>query len=173
MSPPKKRQGKQELIDALGMAFRQAQNRTQVFDELVAARLGINTTDLLCLDLIEQNQRLTAGKLAELAGLTTGAVTGVLDRLERLGYARRIRDERDRRRVFVELTDAAVERTHAIYGPFKEEWDRLLSRYTVDELRLFVEMLGLGEEVGVRQVEHLRSLGVERLPGFRLEDGAT
>jgi DNA-binding MarR family transcriptional regulator len=173
MDAPRRRQSKKELMDELAMAFRQAQNRTQVFDELIAERLGINTTDLLCLDLIEQNKRLTAGRLAELAGLTSGAVTGVLDRLERLGYARRMRDEQDRRRVFVELTDDAVEKTHAIYGPFKEEWDRLLSRYTVDELRLFVEMLGLGEQVGVRQLEHLRSLGVERLPGFRLEDRAS
>jgi DNA-binding MarR family transcriptional regulator len=160
---------KAQLMDEIAMAFRQAQNRTQVFDELVADRLGINTTDLLCLDLIEQNGRLTAGRLAELAGLTTGAVTGVIDRLERVGYARRLRDESDRRRVLVELTDEAVTKTHAIYGPFKEEWDRLLSRYTADQLQMFIDMLGLGEEVGIRQLEHLRTLGVERLPGFSLE----
>jgi DNA-binding MarR family transcriptional regulator len=160
----RRRQTKAELVDELGMAFRVAQNRSQALDELVAQRLGVNLTDLRCLDIVEQQGRITAGRLAELAGLTTGAVTAVLDRLEQLGYARRVRDTNDRRRVLVELTERAQRATWEIYGPLKAEWDRLLARYTVEELRLFLDMLDRGEEVGRRQVEHLRTLGPKRRP---------
>jgi DNA-binding MarR family transcriptional regulator len=142
------------------MAFRRDQNRSDVFDELVAQSLGINTTDLRCLDIIQQHQRITAGRLAELAGLTTGAITSVLDRMERLGYARRVRDTEDRRRVLVEMTEEALEAMGKIYGPAKQEWDALFARYTAEELRSFLDMLLAAEEIGRRQLEHLRSPGV-------------
>jgi DNA-binding MarR family transcriptional regulator len=158
-----RKQTKAELIDQIGMAFRRDQNRSDVFDELVAERLGINSTDLRCLDIIQQHDRITAGRLAELAGLTTGAVTSVLDRIERLGYARRVRDTDDRRRVLVEMTEDALEAMWKLYGPAKEEWEQMFSRYTADELRVFLAMLTEAEEVGRRQLERLRSLEAERV----------
>jgi DNA-binding MarR family transcriptional regulator len=154
---PGHKQTKSELIEELGMAIRASQNRSDALDDLVAQRLQINSTDLRCLDIIQQHERLTAGRLAELAALTTGAVTAVLDRLERMGYARRVPDTEDRRRVLVELTEEAFHRTWEIYGPLKDEFDRVLARYTADELRLLLKMLSEGEEVGRRQLERLRS----------------
>jgi DNA-binding MarR family transcriptional regulator len=158
-----KKQTKAELIAEIGMAFRRDQNRSDVFDELVAERLGINSTDLRCLDIIQQHDRITAGRLAELAGLTTGAVTSVLDRMERLGYARRVRDTEDRRRVLVEMTENALDAMWKLYGQAKEEWDQMFSRYTAGELRVFLHMLTEAEEVGRRQLERLRSLEAERV----------
>ncbi|MGH3128797.1 MAG: MarR family transcriptional regulator [Gaiellaceae bacterium] len=70
----------------------------------------MNRTDLRCLNIIENNGAMTAGRLAELSGLTTAAVTSVLDRLERAGYARRVRDQPDRRQVMVEVTPLLAER---------------------------------------------------------------
>lgn len=69
------------------------------YDELVAARLGINRTDLRCLDLLHETGTMSAGPLAVGSGLTTGATTRMLDRLERIGYIRRLPDREDRRRV--------------------------------------------------------------------------
>lgn len=151
------RQSKTQLIEELGAAVRASQNRTQALDEMAARLLGINRTDLTCIDIIEQHGQITAGKLAELSGLTTGAVTAVLDRMEQVGYARRVRDTKDRRRVLVELTDKAREESWAIYGPLGEDWNRFLASYTVDELRLFLDMLERGEEVGRRHLERLRA----------------
>src|SRR5687767_15738873 len=67
----------------------------------IAARAGITPTDLESLDLLRRLGPMTAGRLAELTGLTTGAITGMIDRLERRGYARREADPSDRRRVIV------------------------------------------------------------------------
>jgi DNA-binding MarR family transcriptional regulator len=153
------RGGKRALIDALNHAFRQDQNRTQAFDELAAKRLGINLTDLRCMDIIEQHGGMTAGDLAEAAHLTTGAVTAVLDRLERAGYACRVRDEVDRRRVRVELTAKAHEAAADIYLPLGADFERFFDRYTSDELRFLLEML---ERAGEVQSRHLDRLKAER-----------
>jgi DNA-binding MarR family transcriptional regulator len=75
--------------------------RTAAFDEALADRLGINPTDLLCLELVIAEPGITAGRIAERADLTTGAVTGVVDRLEAAGFVRRSPDPADRRSVTI------------------------------------------------------------------------
>ena len=78
-------------------------NATDRYDQAVADAIGINRTDMRCLDVIQREGPVPAGRLADETGLTTGAITTVLDRLERAGFARRTRDPADRRRVLVEL----------------------------------------------------------------------
>src|SRR6188472_999459 len=95
---------KRQLIKELITAFRASGNQDSAFDNLAAERLGVNRTDLHCLNAIENSGGLTAGRLASEVGLTTGAVTGVIDRLERAGFARRVPDPDDRRRVKLEVT---------------------------------------------------------------------
>jgi DNA-binding MarR family transcriptional regulator len=154
-----KRRNKAELIGELALAFRQDQNRGQAFDELVAERLGINLTDLRCIDIVEQHGGITAGELAEAAHLTTGAVTAVLDRLERAGYAQRVRDQTDRRRVRVELTESAQQAAGALYGPLAEGFNALMDRYTADQLEIVLDLLRRGAEVHARSFERLKSGG--------------
>jgi DNA-binding MarR family transcriptional regulator len=156
---PEKRQTKAQLMDEVGLAFRQDQNRGQAFDELAAQRLGINLTDLRCIDIIEQHGGLTAGELASAAHLTTGAVTAVLDRLERAGYARRVRDETDRRRVRVELTEKAGEAAREVYGPLGAGFHAVLDRYTVEELRMVLDLLHRAAEVHARSLARLKADG--------------
>jgi DNA-binding MarR family transcriptional regulator len=71
--------------------------------EVVAASLGLNATDLRCLELAWTEEDMTPTRLAELSDLTSGAVTGVLDRLERAGFVRRESDPNDRRRLLVRV----------------------------------------------------------------------
>src|ERR1044072_5937210 len=78
---------KRQLIEELITAFRASGNQDSAFDNLAADRLGVNRTDLHCLNAIENAGGLTAGELAAEVGLTSGAVTGVVDRLERAGFA--------------------------------------------------------------------------------------
>ena len=91
------------MIAELREQFRISGIQDIAFDDATAERLGINRTDLDCTDIIERHGGITAGELAAEAGLTTGAVTAVIDRLERAGYARRVRDDEDRRRIKVEV----------------------------------------------------------------------
>src|SRR4051794_8530965 len=147
---------KQQLADDLVAAFRASGNQDSAFDNLAAERLGVNRTDLHCLNAIENSGRLTAGQLAAHTGLTTGAVTGVIDRLERAGYARRIRDPKDRRRVEVEVTPAFYERAGEIWGPLKADWDATLAgRFTAAELERFADFLRVTNEIGRRHLDRL------------------
>src|ERR687896_2017517 len=93
---------REELEGAFGSAVRAYQTAVDSFDQAVADHVGINRTDARCVDLIDQAGGMTAGELARAAGLTTGAVTAVVDRLEAAGLARPVADPADRRRVRIE-----------------------------------------------------------------------
>src|SRR5688500_10440719 len=113
---------KKELAGGLIGAWRAATNQDIAFDALAAQHLGISVTDLHCINIVENEQGLTAGELAKESGLTTGAVTAVIDRLDRAGFARRVPDEGDRRKVNVEVTPAFYERAAEIWGPAAKDW---------------------------------------------------
>src|ERR1700758_3733827 len=81
--------------------MRRSSAQGAMFAKTVADRAGISASDMDCMDFLNLEGRMTAGRLAELTGLTTGAITGVVDRLEKAGYVRRERDESDRRQVFI------------------------------------------------------------------------
>src|SRR5215475_13597294 len=139
---------KRELIDGLVAAFRTSGNQDSAFDNLAAKRLGLNRTDLHAINIIENSGGLTAGQLAEEAGLTTGAVTGVIDRLERAGYARRISDPDDRRRVKLEVTPRFYSQADKIWGPLAADWEsRLAGGFTGRELERIVEFLRTSSEL--------------------------
>jgi DNA-binding MarR family transcriptional regulator len=155
MSP---RTGKQEQLGELIELFRRNGNQDRAFDHLAAELLGVNDTDLECLSIIERRNGVTAGELADESGLTTGAVTGVVDRLERAGYARRSPDKSDRRKVVVEVTPRFYERAERIWGPMAEEWRELIGkRFTGAQLELVMGFLRLSTEIGRRQMERLRA----------------
>ena len=84
--------------------------KTVLFQQAIADRLGLNTTDLMCLSFLSDTEPLTAGQLAEATGLTTGSVTVMIDRLEKAGYVQRERDPTDRRRVIVRPLTERIER---------------------------------------------------------------
>ena len=151
---------KKDLIDEIVSEFRISGNLDNAFDNLAAERLGVNRTDLHCLNIIENSGGLTAGELAGEAGLTTGAVTGVIDRLERAGYARRVTDPADRRRVKLEVTPKFYARADKIWGPMAADWEsRLSRRFTAEELELVTEFLRATNQLSRRHLERLRKMG--------------
>ena len=100
-------ESREDVLAEVAEELRLSGVTNDIADQVVADYLGLNRTDMRCLDIIERLDGVSAGRLASEAGLSTGAVTTVLDRLERAGYARRVPDPGDRRRVLVELTPAA------------------------------------------------------------------
>jgi DNA-binding MarR family transcriptional regulator len=147
---------KTDKIAALISAFRTSANLNRAWDNRAAEALGVNVTDLHCLNIVENRGDITAGALAAEAGLTTGAVTGVVDRLERAGYARRVPDPSDRRRVKIEVTDHFYATADKVWGPLAADWEaELARRFTGAQLDLITELLGTTNELTRRGLERI------------------
>jgi DNA-binding MarR family transcriptional regulator len=148
---------KRQIFEELVYEIRRSQNATDRFDQAVADAIGINRTDMRCLDVISREGPVPAGRLADETGLTTGAITTVLDRLERAGFARRVRDPDDRRRVLVELTPEAFEGSVNYYAAHMALSERLFRRYTEEQLEMFLEWVREGREVNEREAAKLEA----------------
>ena len=114
------------------------------FDRLsqaVADRVGLSATELLAMDLVSRQGQMTAGQLATELQLTTGAITGLVDRLQKAGYVRRVADPDDRRRVFVRAT-AKEARVGELYRPLAAGLRRAIEGYSEQELAMLTEFIG-------------------------------
>jgi DNA-binding MarR family transcriptional regulator len=128
-------------LDAINLQIKEVSRLTLLFSEAMASRLGVGMTDLECLDLVALGSDVTAGALAERTGLTTGAITGAIDRLERAGLVKRRRDEMDRRKVIVGGTPA-TRRADPWRERMRRAVTRVLARYDDDDLAFFERALG-------------------------------
>lgn len=149
------------LIQEFVLAMRASQNAVDELDQAVADKLGLNRTDLRALDILEREGPMTAGGLAEAAQLTTGALTTVLDRLERAGYARRVRDTVDRRRVLVELTERAHREVGGAYSGLATSARAQLAAYGDGELRFLIEFLNASRTLNEEQAARIRGAGAD------------
>jgi DNA-binding MarR family transcriptional regulator len=137
--------GNRESLEAQAvLEIRRHQNGVDAVDEAAAERLGLNRTDMRCLDIVEQNGAITAGQLAAAMGLSPGAVTTMLDRMEAVGYLRRVRDQDDRRKIMVELTPLAQARTWEIYGPLAKWGTSELGRLSETQLSFLLDFMRKG-----------------------------
>jgi DNA-binding MarR family transcriptional regulator len=148
---------KRQLFEQLVLEIRASQNATDRFDQAVADTIGLNRTDLRCLDILDRQGRLTAGQLAEQTGLTSGAVTTVIDRLEAAGHARRVRDTDDRRRIYVELTDEARRKAGAFYAEHAELAELLYKRHTEEQIAFLLDFVKQGREFNDRKAAELEA----------------
>lgn len=150
----------------LGAQVRAGQRATDVVDDLICQLLGVNRTDSRCLDILDEHGRMSAGDLAEASRLTTGAITAVIDRLEKAGYARRVPDPSDRRRVLVEPTEKAFEASvELMVAPMGELTKPMATRYSDEQLKQFIEFTREGREIQERHAEWLRERLAERRSG--------
>jgi DNA-binding MarR family transcriptional regulator len=148
----------EEIIQAIIEKRREMSTETIMFHQSVADVLGLHITDHKCLDLIRQYGAMPAGRLAELTGLTTGAVTGIIDRLEKAGYVRRANDPKDRRRTIIEpVRNKKWERKiEAIFIPFHQRMHKLLSSYSDRELAFLLDVLTKSIELTREESKKLR-----------------
>lgn len=127
--------------------------------DAVSARFGLNSTDLECLDLALLSGGATAGEIARATGLTTGAVTGVIDRLEAAGYVRREQDPDDRRKVVVHALPAMTRRIAPVYESLQREMTKLWSRYGDAELAVILDFLTRSCDLAVDEIAKLQGGG--------------
>ena len=130
-----------ELMQAIRSGFQQTSGQSVVLSQIIADKVGLAPTDLECLGFLEDGGPMTAGRLAELTGLTSGAVTRMIDRLERVRFVRRRSDPDARRKVLVELVPGRAKEFERFYGPMARGATEFLSRYTDAELALIAELL--------------------------------
>jgi DNA-binding MarR family transcriptional regulator len=148
------------LLAELDREIRLMGARTVMLSQAVASRLGLSPADLETLDLLSTNGPLTAGRLAELTGLTTGAITGLVDRLEEAGLVRRERDAEDRRRVIVHLVPDRARAIARLYEPLGRAMAELNGRYTTDQLAVMLDYTRRGNAIALEHIERLgRSAG--------------
>lgn len=151
---------RKDIIRAINDKFREMSTETIMFHQAVADVLGLHVTDHKCLDLVYRFGAMPAGRLAELTGLTTGAVTGIIDRLEKAGYVRRANDPKDRRRTIVEPTrNKKLERNlETIFAPLSDRMHKLMSSYSDNELAFLFDVLTKSLEQSHDELIRLRRL---------------
>jgi DNA-binding MarR family transcriptional regulator len=147
------------LLTELIRVNRAYQAAVEKMDEAFCRRLGVNRTDGRCLDIIDQRPGITAGDLAHALGLSAGAVTTVLDRLERRGFVERKRDPNDRRRVVVEPTEAANRAAWEAYGPLGEMGAPLIAELSDEDLAKVIRFLQGGTDINEERAQQLLDEG--------------
>src|SRR5215472_1870261 len=127
------------LAMAFALAVRKSGALFNLMGQAASDRVGINATDLNCLNILSFSGSMTAGELARATGLTTASITGVVDRLEAAGFVNRVRDSAYRRRVVVSINlEKALKEVASVFAPMVANWQELAAQYTDDELRLIV-----------------------------------
>lgn len=147
-----------EALAELARELRQFHGLGASFFRAAAARIGMPVTDLQVIEILDFTGPTTAGRLAELTGLTTGAITGMLNRLEEAGLVRRERDPNDGRRVIVQLQRGKDE-THeinTIFDAFGKAWDDMASRYDDEQIALLLEFLKRSNALSRTELTRLR-----------------
>jgi DNA-binding MarR family transcriptional regulator len=150
-----------DLLVNLNEGFRQLSAATILFHQAIADRLGMNITDHKCADVLARQGAMTAGDLASYTGLTTGAITGVIDRLEKAGFVRRVKDPDDRRRVIVE---PLLKRMEQVIAPLFQSMGRsaaeLCQRYSTEELAVIHDFTVRCQELAIDETRNLRTANV-------------
>ena len=149
----------QDKLTMLNRALQRSTDHAVLFNEVVAERCGVHPTDLKVLSLLDLQGDLSAGRIAQLMGLTTGAVTFALDRLEKAGYARRVRHPKDRRVVLIEMNRELVEKDMGqYYDQMAEAVRELVAPYTDDELALILDFITRSNEAAERVIARVQAM---------------
>ena len=153
MSTPKRKQLTQEL----NRQVRYLTANSVIFSKVVADKVGQHSTDLECLDFLLLSGPSTAGKLSEITGLTSGAVTAVIDRLEKAGYVRRERDKNDRRKVIVAPNKTKIDSEIAPFSmSIGVALETLSKEFSDDALEMILRFLTKANSKATEEIVKMR-----------------
>ncbi|MNI26864.1 HTH-type transcriptional repressor NicR [compost metagenome] len=146
-----------DLQENFTLNMRGLGTRTVLYQQNVAASLGLYNNDFISVDILRDKGPITAGELSKLTGLATGSVTALIDRLEKIGYVRRENDPRDRRKVIIVPLYEHKEEFSNTYQPLYEAMIKLASSYKTEELELITQFLSKASTVLDEEIHHLSS----------------
>lgn len=152
------RDGALETLLKMATALRVQAARTVLLQSAVAQTVGLNATDFNCLSLLDLEGPMSPGQLAKRVGLSRGgAVTAVIDRLERVGFVERRPDTADRRRIIVEaVPDAFADRVEVLFADYRAALGELLKTYSLEEQRLLLDFTVRGNEIFLEETHRLQ-----------------
>jgi len=146
-----------EIIQDLSVQFRYTSANSVLFSQAVADKVGLHPTDNECLDYLMLNGAATAGQLATLTGLTTGAVTAVIDRLERAGYVKREQDAKDRRKVLVVPQEEKIYREIAPHAmKMFIAFEQTCTDFSDEELGVVMRFMTKANELATQTIADVR-----------------
>jgi DNA-binding MarR family transcriptional regulator len=143
-------------LGALNQVIREASALGQMFSATVAAKVGLGSADIEYLDILSMGGRMTAGNLAKATGLTSGAVTGIVDRLEAAGFVRRERDREDRRRIFIGVRHDGLQRLQQFYRPLARAMNALADDYSDAEIAAFLDYFSRSRDIMRAQLTRVK-----------------
>jgi DNA-binding MarR family transcriptional regulator len=149
------------LIDQLQFLGQMASTETALFHQVAAAKCGLGITDMKTVSILLQEGPMTAGQIAQRLSLTTGAVTNVIDRLERRDIVKRAPDAKDRRRVIVTVNPKALVSTDEVYRSIGEAFSKVLGTYSTEELEFLVRYHQASIEITKQEIAKLTNRGVQ------------
>jgi DNA-binding MarR family transcriptional regulator len=149
------RRSKRDLFLETMEACREFISAVDVVNQMIAERMGVNRTDHRVLEILNRRGPMTAGDLAHAAHLTTGAVTAVVDRLEGVGFVRRVRDTDDRRRVLIERTLNSTRTAMRYYQPFMVSTFDSMTKYSAAELETVRDFMRGAAELSEEYAQRL------------------
>ncbi|MDD9268521.1 MarR family winged helix-turn-helix transcriptional regulator [Paenibacillus sp. GCM10023248] len=141
---------------ALIHELQQNSARAVMFHQLISNKLGLNATDHKCLDFLNRTGPVTAGQLAQLTGLTTGAVTSVIDRLEQAGYVTRDKDPDDRRRVVVKPVPEGSAHISPMFQSVMHSTLKIITQYNEQQLHLIIDFIRKCNEMTLDEMNKLK-----------------
>ena len=141
------------------VVWRDLSARTIFLHQAIADHLGLNLTDHKCLDILQQTGPMTAGKLAEASGLTTGAITGVIDRLERKGYVARTADDEDRRKTVIVVVQEHLGEIRRLFAELGRQTADIMAAYSDSEQAAIVDFAQRTGEMIDSFVKELKASG--------------
>jgi DNA-binding MarR family transcriptional regulator len=152
-----KKTSRRELLNQLVELGRRISTQTVFLHQAIAQTVGLNATDTKCIDLIlsHPERTMTAGELSERTGLTTGAITHIVDRLEKRRFVTRIRDRQDRRKVLVQVRLKSLEPLIPKYEEVGKAYMALAEEYSDDDLAVICDYMGRASAISEQEVANV------------------
>jgi len=152
-----KKTGRRYLLNQIADLGRRISTQTVFLHQAIAQTVGLNATDTKCIDLIlsHSERTMTAGELSDKTGLTTGAITHILDRLERRRFIKRVRDTQDRRKVLVRVRAESLEPLVPKYEEVGKSYMALAEEYSDDELAVICDYMDRASAISEEEIANV------------------
>jgi DNA-binding MarR family transcriptional regulator len=146
---------RKELMEQLQFLGQMSSTETALFHQTAASKNGLGITDMKTISTLMQEGPMTAGQIAARLSLTTGAITSVIDRLEKAGIAKRYPDAKDRRKVIVKVVPERIKQTGNTYDSIGKAFGALLQKYSTKELEFLVDFYKTSIEITKLEIAKL------------------